>query len=138
MRKAAQMERLLEMKERLAASIGQHQRAIEAIQNQIIGIDHAIRAMNLAPGAPPPPRRNVKRTVLEVVQEAGKAGVTTTEVVERAAAKGRQLNANSVASLLSRFKTEGTFRFDGERYYLAAPVAPPEPTLTVVKAANGG
>ena len=55
--------------------------------------------------------------MLEIVQEAGKVGVTTSEVMSRAGAKGRVLKANSVASMLSRFKQDGALVFDGERYY---------------------
>jgi hypothetical protein len=133
-----QMQRLTELKERLTATIAQHQRAIEAFQNQLLGVEASIRALNSTAGATPPPRRNVKRAVLEIVQEAGTVGVTASEVMDRASAKGRTLNASSVASLLSRFKQEGILKFDGERYTLAAPQAPQEPPLKIVKTANGG
>lgn len=136
-RKTEQMQRLTELRDRLTATIAQHQRAIEAFQNQLIGVEAAIRALNAGSGDTPPPRRNVKRAVLEIVQEAGRVGVTAAEVIDRAAAKGRSLNPGSVASLLSRFKQEGTLTFDGERYYPAGPQAPQEPPLKIVKAANG-
>jgi len=132
------MQKLVELKERYAATINQHQRAIEALQHQLIGVDAAMKALGADAGAIPAPRRNVKRTVLEVVQEAGKSGVTASEVISRAAAKGRALNAGSVASLLSRFKQDNVLTFDGERYYPAAPQAPQEPPFKIVKSANGG
>lgn len=137
-RNKEQMQRLIELKERLAAAIEQHQRAIEALQNQMVGVNAAIKVFGAEPGAVPAPRRNVKRTVLEVVQEAGRIGVTASEVISRAAAKGRALNAGSVASLLSRFKQDGVLIFDGERYFPAPPQAPQEPPLKIVKTVNGG
>lgn len=137
-RVTVQMRKLVELKERIQGQIGQHQRTIEALQNQLLGVDASLKALGTNGGASPPPRRNVKRTVMEVVQDAGKAGVTSFEVVERAAAKGRQLERGSVSSLLSRFKREGALTFDGERYYPAVPSAPQEPPLKIVKTANGG
>jgi hypothetical protein len=136
--KREQMQKLMELKERYGATIAQHQRAIEALQNQLVGVDAAMRALGAEGGMPPTPRRNVKRTILEVVQEAGKAGVTASEVISRAAAKGRTLNAGSVASLLSRMKQDGVLTFDGERYCLAGVQGPQEPPLKIVKTANGG
>jgi hypothetical protein len=136
-RKTENMKKLTELRDRLIATIAQHQRAIEAFQNQLAGVDAAIKAVSSEDGALPA-RRNVKRTVMEIVQEAGRAGVTSYEVVEKAAAKGRTLERGSVSSLLSRFKREGTLTFDGERYYQAAPHAPQEPPLKIVKAGNGG
>lgn|SRR5262245_61032520 len=135
-RMSEQMQKLIELKDRLAATIAQHQKAIEAFQNQLLGVEQSIKALSLAPGASPPPRRNVKRAVLGIIQEAGVAGVTPTEVVDRAAAKGRELNRDSVSSLLSRFKRDGVLTFDGERYFPAGQ-APQEPPLKIVKTANG-
>lgn len=137
-RTSEQMQKLIELRERIAATIAQHQKAIEAFQNQLLGVEASIKALNLAPGASPPPRRNVKRAVLEIIHEAAAVGVTPTEVVDRAAAKGRELNRDSVSSLLSRFKRDGVLRFDGERYFPANPSGPQEPPLKIVKTANGG
>lgn len=136
--KREQMQKLMELKDRIGATIVQHQRAIEALQNQLVGVDAAMKALGAEDGMPPTPRRNVKRTVLDVVQEAGKVGVTASEVISRAAVKGRALNAGSVASLLSRLKNDGVLTFDGERYHLAGAQGPQEPPLKIVKTANGG
>ena len=136
-RNREQMEKLTELKERISSTIGQHQRAIEALHNQLIGVDAAITALGAVRGTAPKARRNVKSTVLEVVQEAGKIGVTATEVINRAAAKGKALNASSVASLLSRFKQEGVLTFDGERYFTATQITQ-DPPLKIVKTGNGG
>lgn len=137
-RTTAQMQRLIELRERLVATIASHQRAIEAFQNQLIGVEQAMKALNAVAGTAPPPRRNVKKSVLEIVHEAGRVGVTASEVIDRAAAKGRILNPNSVASLLSRFKQDGVLRFDGERYYTTTPQTPQEAPFKIVKASNGG
>jgi len=68
---------------------------------------------------PPKRRRNVKKTVMELVSLAGTDGVTAVEVVDRAKALGRDLDRGSVSSLLSKFKAQGALTFDGERYYPA-------------------
>jgi hypothetical protein len=137
-RVSEQMERLIELKERLLANIAQHQKAIEAFQNQLLGVEMSMRSLGAAAGANPAPRRNVKKTVLEIIHEAGRVGVTATEVRDRATAKGRMLNANSVASLLSRFKQDGVLTFDGERYNLVSHASANEsPPLKVVRTNNG-
>jgi hypothetical protein len=129
----AQMQQLTELRERLMAQIGIHQRQMEALQNQLLGVEAAIKALNNAPKGSSD--RNVKGMVLEIVREAGNVGVTAAEVIGRAAVKGRQLKATSVSSLLSRYKAEGALRFDGERYFIATP----EPPVKLVKpAANMG
>jgi hypothetical protein len=69
---------------------------------------------------PPRRRKNVKKTVMELVDVAGSAGVTAAEVVERARTLGRELERGSVSSLLSKFKAQGALVFDGERYYPAS------------------
>lgn len=132
-RNTENMQKLMELRERLSGEIGRHQQAIEALKNQLIGVDQAIKTLGPDLGAAP--RRNVKKTVMEVIQEAGKAGITASEAVDRAAAKGRTLERPSVSSLLSRFKREGALTFDGERYYSAASQAPETP-FKIVK--SGG
>lgn len=124
------MQKLMELRERLVGEISRHQQAIEALKNQLIGVDQAIKTVGPDLGAAP--RRNVKKTVMEVIHEAGKAGVTAAETVDRAAAKGRTLDRASVSSLLSRFKREGALTFDGERYFEAS-AQPAEVPLKIVK-----
>lgn len=129
-----QMQQLTELRDRLMLQIGAHQRQMEALQNQLLGVEASIKALGNAPKGSSD--RNVKGIVLEIVREAATVGVTAAEVIGRAAAKGRQLKATSVSSLLSRFKSEGTLRFDGERYFVALPQEPP--VKLVKPAANGG
>jgi hypothetical protein len=129
------MKNLLDLRDQLAAKIAETERGLDALKNKLLGIDAAISTLRgSALGSEPPrPRRNVKRTVMEAVQDAGKAGVTVSDVIERAAAKGRTLERGSVSSLLSRFKREGVLTFDGERYHPVQPVASePTPTLKIV------
>lgn len=123
-----QMQKLLDQRARLAAEI-------EAMRNKLAGIDMAIVTLrgdvpDTGAGAPSP-RPNVKGTMLSVIQEAGKAGVTASEVVERANAMGRALDRGSVSSLLSRFKREGLLTFDGARYFPAEPKD--QPTVRLLK-----
>ena len=90
-------------------------------------------------GDPPSARRrkNVKRTVMTLVDEAGNLGVTSDEIVERARELGHEFDRASVSSLLSKFKGAGVLVFDGERYYPIgkSPSPPDAPSLRVVKPA---
>ena len=76
---------------------------------------------------PPRRRRNVKKTVMEMIDMAGSAGVTAAEIVDRARTIGRELDRGSVSSLLSKFKAQGALTFDGERYYAASKAPPADP-----------
>jgi hypothetical protein len=119
------MQQLVELRDRVMQQIAQHQRALEALQNQLLGIEASMKVLNSEPWAS---ARNVKGVVLEIAREAGTVGVTASEVIGSAAAKGRQLKSTSVSSLLSRYKAKGTLRFDGERYFVTQ-----EPPFKVVK-----
>jgi hypothetical protein len=132
------MQKLIELRDRLQATMAQHQKALEALHNQIVGVEASIRTLSADGAAMGQKSRNVKRTVLDLVNEAGKSGITAIEVVARAALRGRTLERASVSSLLSRLKREKTLTFDGERYFPATLTAPPDPVLKVVKVANGG
>ena len=131
------MQKLTELRDRLRGDLERHLQTVEALRNQLIGVETSIKVVG--PDAASGPRRNVKRTVMELVQEAGKAGITASEVVERAKSRGRDLDRASVSSLLSRFKREGALTFDGQRYFSTQPqAAPQEPPLKIVKTVNGG
>jgi hypothetical protein len=132
----ADMQRLGELRARLVAEIAERERGLHALQNKLLGIDAAIAAINgdttgLNSSVPTSRRRNVTRTVMEIIEEAGANGVTAGEVLDRAAAKGKTLDRASVSSLLSRNKREGLLTFDGERYHVASSQGP-QPTLKVV------
>jgi hypothetical protein len=130
------MQKLTELRDRLAADIGRHQAAIEALRNQLLGIEQAIKTLGGdAVGAGSSRRTNVKRTVMEIIHDAGTMGVTAVEVVGRAQVLGRSLDRASVSSLLSRLKREGTLTFNGERYFEAPPRQAPD-IFKVVKNAG--
>jgi prefoldin subunit 5 len=44
----AAIQRLLELKEKISSTIEQHQRPMEALQNQIKGIEAAMKALGMA------------------------------------------------------------------------------------------
>ena len=129
------MQKLTGLRDRLMGEIGRHQQAIEALKQQLSGVDQSIKALGGDVGAGPSRRTNVKGTVMEIIGEAASLGVTAFEVVDRGAAKGRDLDRPSVSSLLSRLKREGTLVLMEGRYY----VAPPRETFPkIVKTGNGG
>jgi hypothetical protein len=109
-----------EAREALLIDISQRERELEALRNRLKGFDAAIAAMTGCTSIPPPrrrTRRNVKGAVMDMIVEASTKGVTAYEIVDKAAADGRQLDRPSVSSLLSRLKREGVLSFDGERYH---------------------
>jgi CRP-like cAMP-binding protein len=122
-RVTATMQKLQELRAALLIDINQRERELEALRNRLKGFEAAMSAMS-GTNVPPDPRRrtrrNVKGTVMDLIVEAGMDGVTAHEIVDKAAAAGRQLDRPSVSSLLSRLKREGVLSFDGERYYQAA------------------
>ena len=128
------MQKLHDLRDSLLAEINQRERELEALRNKLKGIDASIAAVGGASLSPEPrrrTRRNVKGTVMDLIVKAGGAGVTAHEIVDQAAANGRQLDRPSVSSLLSRLKREGVLSFDGERYYPAGTRTDP-PGLKVV------
>jgi len=108
-------------------------RTVESITGELRGIDHAIQVVsNLVSlgvdEVPRPiaahtaalgdhPRRargEIKRVVLEIMEERGAEGLRTMDVVEHGKAYGITLDRNSVASLLSRLTAEGVMLYDRE------------------------
>jgi hypothetical protein len=91
-----------------------------------------------APEKPPPAgrRKNVKRTVMDLVNKTGDLGVTASEIIDRARELGHDFDRGSVSSLLSKFKAAGALRFDGERYYpIGKGPATDPPSLRVIRPA---
>lgn len=130
------MQRLQTLREALLTEINQRERELEALRNKLKGIDAAVAALSGVNLTQEPRRRtpNVKGTVMDLIIEAGRDGVTAHEIVERAAANGRQLDRPSVSSLLSRLKREGVLSFDGERYHPSSgSEIENSPTLKVVR-----
>src|SRR5258708_23397165 len=84
---------------------------IEALQNQLVGIERAITLMNggVDPAQPSSSNgreraRNVKDTVLGLLAEAGEAGLTVTKCVEMAQKRGSHLERGTVSSLPAGLK----------------------------------
>jgi hypothetical protein len=130
--RGAAMQRVAEMRAQITAEINDLERRLQeakiklAVLNDLMGTDAGDPA-----GAR---RRNTKRTVLSIVTDADRNGVTPTEVVERAKAMmNKDLKLTSVQSLLSKAKAAGTLTFNGERYYVAGKEPPPVPPLRAVQ-----
>jgi len=119
--KKVEMQKLKQERERLA-------RQIEALQNELKGLDRAIALLDgLEPAAAPVKARNVKDTVLGLVAAAGQKGLTVHQVLDEAKAKNVLLDRGTVSSLLSRLKRENTLDMsDGSYFVRRAP--PPEVT----------
>jgi hypothetical protein len=118
---SASMQKLHSLREGVLVELRQREREIEALRNKLKGIEASMAAL----GGDQPieakrKNRNVKQTVMGLIVDAGSAGITAVEVVERAALAGRQLDRPSVSSLLSRLKREGVLSFNGERYFPAS------------------
>lgn len=101
---------------------------LEAERARIDGRIEGLRdAMRLQAGSSAPAeaevRSRVRRgslhtTVLEIISNAGEAGVTADDCVREAGRMGITLIRSSVSSLLSRLKNDNVLFFDGERYRL--------------------
>jgi len=100
-----------EMRERLEAERDRLRREIEALQNQLLGVERSI-ALISGEGVTPEATnvrqrsRNVKDTALSLLAEAGDEGLTVVQLLDIAKSKGRHLDRGSVSSLLSRLKRE--------------------------------
>lgn len=111
------MKRVIAERDRLKAQI-------EALQNQLKGLEMAITAMNgdektQADTAVSRPRaKNVKETVLTLVQNAGADGITVNGVLDAAKDSGVYLERGTVSSLLSRMKRESVLDMNDGRYFI--------------------
>ncbi len=124
------MKAIQDLRDRKAAEVAELERRLSEAKIRLSTLDEAVAA---AGGQALPVRgtgkrqSNVKGTVMDLINDAGSVGVTAASIVEGAVAKGRALDRNSVSSLLSRLKREGTLTFDGERY---RPAETQDPTPT--------
>lgn len=123
------MQKLIEERDRLRSQI-------DALQNQLLGIERAIVLLEggtLPSGGQASNKeraRNVKDTVLGLLAEAGDVGLSVTRVLEIAQARGVNVERASVSSLLSRLKREGVLDMNDGKYSVQKPV-PREPRLVV-------
>ena len=95
----------------------------EALKNKIAGLDLAIGLVgdgHLAPQGMPAiqPRIHVSETIVELLREAGEAGLKAKAAIEKAADRGMNLNRGSVYSLLNRMTRNGTVVREDARYKL--------------------
>jgi len=115
--KAENMKRLTAERERL-------KREIEALQNQLKGIEKAIALVSSEGtkederASPRQRGKNVKETVLSLVQNAGPNGINVNGVLDAARELGIHLERGSVSSLLSRMKRESVLDMTDGRYFI--------------------
>ncbi len=113
------MKRLIAERDRLKAHI-------EALQNQLKGLETAIAVMTgedkaETTSSPVRPRaRNVKETVLLLVQNAGGSGISVNDLLEVAKSTGVHLERGTVSSLLSRMKRENVLDMEDGKYFVSA------------------
>ena len=117
-----------QMKDRLIRERDALLRQREALDNQIMGLERAISLVGgeetFAATKPGGRRTNTKGIVLQLLDEVGNLGLNAAIAVEMAHKRGVTLDRNSVSSLLSRLKSEGTLIFDSDRYkVVTAPVS---------------
>jgi hypothetical protein len=118
-RKTEQMKKLIEERERLV-------KQIEALHGELRGMDRAISVMKGEAASPQeaerkPRTRNVKETVLSLVQKAGHEGLNVNELLIAAQRENIHLERGTVSSLLSRFKRENVLDMRDGRYFLSSP-----------------
>jgi hypothetical protein len=117
-RKTEQMKKLIEDRDALV-------RQIEALQGELRGMNRAISVMNGEAAAPQegperkPRTRNVKDTVISLVQKAGQAGLNVNELLVAAQQQNIHLERATVSSLLSRFKRDSLLDMKDGRYFIA-------------------
>lgn len=124
------LNRLTSERDRLNAEV-------EAIKARIEGLNFAIatiegdapttRPTTRANGATAPRKRgkNVKATVLAIVERSALAGVTAADVLAGAERMGNPLERTSVSTLLSNLKRAGVLEYKGDRYRMKAGKAKP-------------
>lgn len=100
------------------------QRQIEALQNEVRGLERAIALCAPETVEKKERPKNVKGTVLKLLEDAGLVGMTAAEVVETALQRGIHLEKSTVASNLSRLKLDGQLDFRDGRYVFRAAAAP--------------
>lgn len=108
------------MLQKLEAERARLNRQIEALQNEVRGLDRAIALCSSDTAVVKERPRNVKATVLKIVEDAGNVGMNVDEVVTAARNVGTHLEKATVASNLSRLKADGVFEVREGRYVFRA------------------
>lgn len=94
-----------------------------------------------APASQRAQKGSVKKTVIDLLEDAGAKGLNANSALGAAKAKGIELERGSVSSLLSRLKSDGAVVYDGEVYRLTkfarddlgADAAPPFGTVRPIR-----
>ena len=113
--KVENMKKLLAKQEQIKAEIA-------ALHNQLKGLEMAMALLNdedhkiETPVATRPRSKNVKETVLTLVQNAGIDGINVNGVLDNAKDIGIHLDRGSVSSLLSRMKRENVLDMVDGKY----------------------
>jgi hypothetical protein len=100
---------------------------IEALKNKVAGLEMAITLLGKGAddlAVSEAPKAYLKATILDLLKEAGGAGLNASTAVDYAARKGIKLNRGSVASNLSRMVKDKAIVYDGDKYRLPEFVRP--------------
>jgi hypothetical protein len=92
-------------------------RQIEALHNEMRGLDRAIALYKAESGEAKVRPKNVKQTIQTIMEESGMVGATVDDVVATAKNRGIHLEKGTVASNLSRGRTAGTYDARDGRYF---------------------
>jgi len=111
-----QLRRLMHQRDQLLNEI-------EALRNQVAGLDMAIGLVGETPAhqeAPLHERKiHVSETIVALLREAGETGLKARATIELAADRGINLNRGSVYSLLSRMTRNGIVVHEDTFYKLS-------------------
>ncbi len=110
-------------KKRLEEQRGRLMDEIVAIRHRIEGLEIAISTLEDEEEAKKQSRssgrqKNLKKIVLDLLEEAGTRGLNATLAVQTAERRNIEIDRNSVSSLLSRLKRDDVVDYDGHRYRL--------------------
>lgn len=108
------------MLQKLESERGRLLRQIEALQNELRGLDRAIALCSSEDGQPKLRSKNVKETVQKLMEEAGLIGATVDEIMLASRNVGVHLEKQTVAANLSRGKAAGVYDLRDGRYFFRA------------------
>jgi len=118
-----EIKRLMEERARLDAQIQDLEHKLHGLKGERAGFDRALKMLGGQESAADQPirkerARGVKETVLAAVQNAGSAGLTVSQLLERTEREGVHLERGTVSSLLSRFKREQILDMEDGKYFV--------------------
>lgn len=121
--KAASLRLLEDRRNQLRAELGTVKARLDEVESliQVMGGVAVPQTTTSEPTIVIPGRTrrgDLNNIVLSLCEQAGEAGLSSAECVEKASKAGAALKPASVSSLLSRLKADGVLMYDGERYRL--------------------